>query len=75
MKKLAYYFNLRKYKRNQIVFRQGEIPKVVFVVNTGEFEVSKRIEKLQKEDDPYLSSSKSANSTKRQNFHDIKIAL
>ena len=37
-----YSFNIEKFKRNQIVFKQGDIPKAVYIVKEGEFEVTHR---------------------------------
>ena len=33
IQKLIYSFNLEKFKRNQIVYKQGDTPKVVYIVN------------------------------------------
>ena len=41
--KLTYYFRTVKYKRNQIIFTEGEAAESVFIVRTGEIELSKTI--------------------------------
>ena len=41
--KLSYYFRAAKYKRNQIIFNEGEPANSVFIVKSGEVELSKTI--------------------------------
>lgn len=41
--KFSYYFEKKKYIRNQPVYREGELCTHVYLVLAGEFEVKKRV--------------------------------
>ena len=71
--RLTQAFNLQKFKRNQMVYKQGDIPKFVYVVHTGEFEVSTRVpaSRTSKNDE-----NKGQTLTAKDRKHiDVKIAL
>ncbi|CDW72769.1 UNKNOWN [Stylonychia lemnae] len=44
LSKLQYSFEQRIYKRNQTIYKEGEESNYVYLVKSGEFEVSKRIQ-------------------------------
>lgn len=44
-----YSFTLREFKRNQVVYHQGEKAKMVYLIKKGEFEIT-RIKKNRIED-------------------------
>ena len=46
LSKLSYFFQRKKYIRNQIVFQEGEPCNHVFIVFSGEFEVIKKKKQL-----------------------------
>ena len=41
LEKVSYYFNYKKYTRNQVVFTQGSRPLFVYLIRSGEFELNK----------------------------------
>ena len=43
LKKLEYNFEVRQYIRNQELFREGDPSDTVYLVKTGEFELTKKI--------------------------------
>ena len=43
MAKFSYYFEKKKFKRNQIVYREGDLCTSVYLVISGEFEVKKKV--------------------------------
>jgi CRP-like cAMP-binding protein len=50
LSKLSYFFQKMTYLRNQVVFKEGEICKYVFIVYKGEFEVIKKMRPEQERD-------------------------
>lgn len=44
IEKMTYFFTMLNYKRKQIVFEEGDSPKLVYIVNSGEFELKKFID-------------------------------
>lgn len=51
--KLKYYFTKKLYHFNSIVFHAGEIPKAVYIVKAGEFEISCKIPTRNPKQDRY----------------------
>ena len=46
--KLSYFFQRKTYLRNQLVFKEGEDCKFVYIVYKGEFEVVKSVNQFER---------------------------
>ena len=64
--KLSYYFKSHCFSRNQIVYKENDIAESVYIVKSGEFELSKNSIELKNQDSFYkYKASKATKSSKR----------
>lgn len=78
--KLSFIFKEQKYKRNHIVFKQGEDCDKIFIVAEGEFEATKQVKIPTHKDkeckfiEDYISQIKSENiKIQQERFKDIQM--
>ncbi|KAL4432492.1 hypothetical protein ABPG74_013346 [Tetrahymena malaccensis] len=73
MSKISYYFHKRKYQNGEIVFKEGEAAKYVYLVKKGEIELQKEIEISQNEQESTKIVIRVAKLSSREYFGDCDI--
>ncbi|EAS03345.1 cyclic nucleotide-binding domain protein (macronuclear) [Tetrahymena thermophila SB210] len=73
MSKISYYFHKRKYQNGEIVFKEGDATKYVYLVKKGEIELQKEIEITQNEQESTKIVIRVAKLSSREYFGDCDI--
>ncbi|KAL4476007.1 hypothetical protein ABPG72_007893 [Tetrahymena utriculariae] len=73
MSKISYYFHKRKYQNGEIVFKEGDAAKYVYLIKKGEIELQKEIEITQNEQEFTKIVIRVAKLSSREYFGDCDI--